>query len=56
MKWYAKYLVNGLVVERELYTSPLIWFKHHSYDAEKVLELAIERWLDIETIVNKVNI
>lgn len=50
MKWTAKFLINGVAVERELFTTPLIWFKKHSYDAEKVLELSIERWLASNTV------
>jgi hypothetical protein len=53
MKWYAKYLINGVVVERELYTTPLIWFKKHTYSAEKVLELALNRWIDTVGQVHK---
>ena len=45
MKWTARYLINGVVVERELYETPLIWFKKYAYDAELVLAIAVERWL-----------
>ncbi len=46
MKWRCISLINGRAVERECYQPPLVWFKHYTYSAERVLELAIERWLD----------